>query len=224
VLLASLTGTVTSFVAHHGVYAIFPLLLIAAMLPIGSELVMLYAGAVASGSLGANASLFGHDLAPLTAYVAFVLAGTAGNVVGAALGWRLGSWGGRPFVERNGRWLHVSPAKLDRAERWLERYEVVAVPVGFAAPVLRSFVALPAGIVRLPFGRFLAGAAVGSAVFCSALAGVGWAVGSSYDRFHGNLRYVDAAVVVLAVAAVAWLFLRRRRLTRLALRGDDPAH
>jgi membrane protein DedA with SNARE-associated domain len=222
VLLASLTGTITSFVGHHGVYAIFLLMLVAAVLPIGSELVMLYAGAVASGSLGVQATVFGHDARPLTAYVAFCVAAVAGNVLGAALGFKLGAWGGRPFVERYGRFIHVTPAKLDRTEAWLERYELVAVPVGFASPLLRSFVAIPAGIVRLPFGRFLVGAVVGCSVFAFGVGAIGWAVGSSYEKLHGDFRYVDVGIVLVVVAAlVGWWVLRRRRATTLAPRADS---
>jgi membrane protein DedA with SNARE-associated domain len=223
VLLASLTGTITSFVGHHGVYAIFLLMFVAAMLPVGSELVMLYAGAVASGSLGIQATVFGHDAGPLAAYLAFAIAAVAGNVSGAAVGFKIGAWGGRPFVERYGRFAHVTPAKLDRTEAWLERYELVAVPVGFASPLLRSFVAIPAGIVRLPFGRFLLGALIGCCVFAFGMGAVGWAVGASYDKLHGDFRYIDIAVAVIAVAGlVGWWALRRRRATRLAP-GVDSA-
>jgi membrane protein DedA with SNARE-associated domain len=221
VLLASLTGSITSFVGHHGVYAIFLLMLVAAVLPIGSEIVMLYAGAVASGSLGVQATVFGHDARPLTAYLAFCIAAVAGNVTGAALGFKLGASGGRPFVERFGRYIHVTPAKLDRTEAWLERYELVAVPVGFAAPLLRSFVAIPAGIVRLPYARFLVGALIGCSIFAFGMGAIGWAVGASYEKLHGDFRYVDVGVVVVAAALVGWWVLRRRRATTLAPRGDS---
>jgi membrane protein DedA with SNARE-associated domain len=218
VLLASLTSSVTDFVGHHGVYAIFLLMFVAAVLPIGSELVMLYAGAVASGSLGTQALVFGHHASPLAAYVAFVVAAVAGNVLGAAVGYQIGAWGGRPFVERYGRFLHVTPAKLERTEAWFERYELIAVPIGFASPLLRSFVAIPAGIVRVPFKKFLVLAALGSAAFCFGLGAAGWALGSAYTHAHHALRYVDYAVVVGAVLLVGYLVVRvsRRRVS-------DPA-
>ena len=221
-LLASLTGSITSFVGNHGVYAIFLLMLVAAILPVGSELVMLYAGAVASGSLGVQAMVFGHEARPLTAYLAFCVAAVAGNVTGAALGFKLGAWGGRPLVERYGRFVHVTAAKLDRTEAWLERYELIAVPVGFASPLLRSFVAIPAGIVRLPFGRFMVGALIGCSVFAFGTGAIGWAVGASYEKLHGDFRYVDIAVALIAVAGlVGWWVLRRRRATTLAPRADS---
>jgi membrane protein DedA with SNARE-associated domain len=90
--------------------------------------------------------------------------------------------------------------------------------VGLALPLVRSFIAIPAGIARMPLLRFIALAAVGSTIFCLALAGAGWALGSSWDSARADLRYVELAVVVLAVAAVAYLILRRRS-SRLARRA-----
>ena len=195
-------------------------MLVAAILPVGSELVMLYAGAVAS-VLGVQAMVFGHEARPLTAYLAFCVAAVAGNVTGAALGFKLGAWGGRPLVERYGRFVHVTAAKLDRTEAWLERYELIAVPVGFASPLLRSFVAIPAGIVRLPFGRFMVGALIGCSVFAFGTGAIGSAVGAT-EKLHGDFRYVDIAVALIAVAGlVGWWVLRRRRATTLAPRADS---
>ena len=97
------------------------------------------------------------------------------------------------------------------------------MPVGFALPVVRSFVAIPAGIVRIELRRFLPLALLGTAVFCFAVAGIGWAVGSSYERIHGDLRYVDAAIVAaLILATLAFVVLRRRRRSTTLARGAGP--
>jgi membrane protein DedA with SNARE-associated domain len=204
---------VTSFVADHGLYAVFVLMLAAAVVPTASELVMLYGGALASGAFAsAHVTAFGHRIhTPVWAYLAVVLTGVVANALGAVVGWGVGSAGGRPFLERNGRWLHVNVEKLERAEHAYHDRGSVAVALGFALPVVRSFVAIPAGILRIDLHRFLPLALGGIAVFCFALAGVGWAVGSSYERVHGDLRYVDAAAVVLVVLAAAVLLRRRRR-------------
>ena len=222
--LASLSSTLTSLVSDHGLYAVFVLMLAAAIIPIGSELVMLYGGAVASGAFSAHVVLFGHTLPyGWWSYVAMALTGIAGNTVGAALGWAIGAAGGRAFLDRYGTLLHVGEAKLDRTERWFDHFGATAVPLGFATPLVRSFVAIPAGIARMRLGRFTPLAALGCAVFCFAVAGLGWALGSSYSSFHSNLRYVDVAVVLLVVGlAVAW-FVRRRRASRLSRRASDPA-
>src|SRR5919201_163580 len=122
-MLASITGSITSLIGDHGLYAVFCLLIVAAVFPAASELVMLYAGAVAAGAFAsAHVVLFGHTLhSHGAAYVAMSVAGLVGNVVGAAIGWAAGDYGGRPLLERHGRKLHVTPAKLDRWGRWFER-------------------------------------------------------------------------------------------------------
>jgi len=198
----------TSFIGGHGIYAVFALMVAAAVVPAASELVMIYAGSLAATG---HVTVFGARVTTAAwIFVAVALAGLLGNTLGAAIGWLIGDYGGRPLLERHGRWLHVTPEKLDRVERRLERYELLAVPLGFLTPGLRSFVAIPAGIVRLPFARFLALAFVGSAGFCFGLAGGGWALGSSYDKLHHDLRYVYILVAAGIVAVAAYYFIRRR--------------
>jgi membrane protein DedA with SNARE-associated domain len=216
VLVAGITSSITSFVGNHSVVAVFALLALAAVFPAASELVMLYAGAVASGAFAsAHVVLFGHTVTShVAAYVTMALAGLAGNLVGASIGWVIGDYGGRPLLERHGRFLHVTPAKLDRAERWFERSGSLAVLLGFAAPIVRSFVAIPAGIARVPFPRFIGLAAVGCALFCFTFAGVGWAVGSSYSSVRRYVDYVVVAGIVLGVAYLAWTRIRSTRLAR----------
>ena len=127
---------------------------VAAVLPAASEVTMLYGGALASGALAGQISLFGHDFkSGFPAYLAVVVAGVAGNTLGAAGGWWIGVRGGHPLLERYGRYIHITPARIARAERWFERFEDVAVPLGFATPLIRSFVAIPAGILEVGFRR-----------------------------------------------------------------------
>lgn len=197
----------TSVVAHHGVVAVFLLMIAAAVVPIGSELIMLYAGAVAGGALAnTTVHVFGSSVHSHTAaYVWFVVAGTLGNLIGCALGWWLGDLGGRALIHRYGRYIHVTDAKLARAEARFERYDDWAVPVGLATPLLRSFVAIPAGIVRVPFLKFLLLALVGCAAFCAGLGGAGWALGTAYTHADHALREVGYAVVAGLVLVVAYL-------------------
>ena len=218
-LLASLT----SFVGNHGVYAVFLLMLVAALVPAASELVMIYAGAVAGGTFAsAHVVLFGHPIdTPAWAYLAMAGAGVIANTTGCGLGWAIGFYGGRPLLDRYGRWLHVTPARVERTERWFERFGSFAVPLGLATPVVRSFVAIPAGTARMSFRRFTPLAFLGCVPFCFGLAAGGWALGSSYDRLHHDFTYVTIAIVAVVVAAIGYLVLRRRS-TRLARGADDP--
>lgn len=214
----------TSFVGDHSVYAIFALMAVSAVLPAASELVMIYAGALASGALApAHVTLFGHTIhSSGWAYVTVALAGTIGCTLGAAGGWAIGYYGGRPLLQRYGKWLHVTEKRVDRAEAWFARFGRVAIPLGFAAPIIRSFVAIPAGLFREPLGVFLPLAAIGSAVFCFGLAAGGWALGKSYDSLHNALTYVGIALVGILIVTVVFLWYRKRSST-ISTRAEDSA-
>ena len=213
-LLSGITDALTAVVGDYGLYAVFFLMMIDAVFPAASEAVMVYGGAVASGAFaGQDVQLFGWTLDPgLQAYLGIALAGTIGYTIGAIGGWWLGKRGGRPFLERNGRWLHLNEAKLDRAERWFERWGDWAVFLGRLTPVVRSFVSIPAGVFEVPFRRYTILTLLGSAIWCFGLAGVGWALGRSWEDFHHAFNYVDYAIVALVVAGAAWMgwkYLRR---------------
>jgi membrane protein DedA with SNARE-associated domain len=212
---------VTSIVAHHGVSAVFLLMIAAALVPVGSELVMLYAGAVAGGAFAhATVHLFGSSIGShFWAYVAFAVAGLLGNVIGCGIGWWIGDLGGRALLHRYGRYIHVTDAKLARAEARFDRYDDWAVPVGLAVPLLRSFVAIPAGIVRVPFAKFLILSLAGCAIFSFGLAGAGWALGTAYTNAHHDLRYVEYAVVAGLLLLAAYLVYAARVSRRAA---DSP--
>ena len=220
-ITSSVSESVTSAIGDHGLYAVFLLMLVDAVLPAFSELVMLYAGAVAAGAfVGQEVVFFGREVdSGLSSFVVMVLAGTIGYTLGSLLGWGLGRYGGRPLLERHGRWLHLGPERLDRAERWFERFGQLTAFVGRITPVARSFISIPAGVFRLAPTPYTALTFAGSTLWCLAFAGVGWALGSRWESFHHNFRFVDYAVAALLVAAVA-LFLLRRRSTRLARRAD----
>lgn len=222
--LASITSSITSAIGDAGLYAVFGLMVLDAVFPAASELVMLYAGALAAGAFaGQTVTLFGARIeTPFWAFLAVALAGAIGNTLGSLGGWAIGAYGGRPFLERSGRFLHVTPEKLDRAERWFGRFGDAAVFVGRITPLVRSFISYPAGVVRMPLQRFTALTFAGCLVWCLALAGAGWAVGASWSSFHHGFRFADytviAAVVLLALYVVARLWRRRQ-----APRARTPA-
>ena len=215
-VLTELTDAVTSAIGDYGLYAVFLLMLIDAVFPAASEVVMVYAGAVASGAFAdQDVVLFGTQIDQgFTAYLAMALAGTIGYTVGAVLGWAIGLYGGRPYLERHGRWLHLDHEKLERAERWFERWEDWAVFLGRLTPVIRSFVSIPAGVFEVPFVRYTVLTFLGSAVWCFAFAGAGYVAGSNWEDFHHAFRYADyvvAAAVVVGAAWLGWRYLKKRR-------------
>lgn len=211
-LFASLTGQLTHWVAHAGVYAVFVLMAFDALLPVGGELIMLYAGVVAAGAIaGQSASLFGvHLHSGVESYVVLALAGAFGYLAGSIAGWLIGVRGGRPLVERHGHLLHLGADRLARAEHWFERRGRAAVFLGRITPLVRSFISIPAGVFLSPFPSYVVLTLLGSLIWCFAFAAAGWALGSNWENFHSGFRYVDyAAVAAIAVAAAAIMYRRR---------------
>lgn len=222
--MSEITDAVTSAVGDYGLYAVFLLMLVDAVLPAASEIVMLYAGAVAAGAFaGQSVTLFGEPIESTGwAYVAMALAGTIGYVLGSVLGWGIGWYGGRPYLERHGRWLHITPEKLDRADAWFARYGDVSVLLARVVPVVRSFISVPAGVVRMPLGRFTLLTIPGSALWCFAIAGVGLALGTGWERFHHGWRYADYIVLGALLAGGLYLAWRVRQ-KRARRRAVEPS-
>jgi membrane protein DedA with SNARE-associated domain len=223
--VAGVTSSLTSLIGDHGVYAIFVLMAIDAVFPAASELVMVYGGALAAGAFaGQHVVVFGNRIdSHFWAYVAVALAGTLGYLAGAIVGWAIGIYGGRPLLERHGRWFHLSRDNLDRAERWFDRWQDLAVLVGRVTPVIRSFISIPAGVFETPFVRYTLLTAIGSAIWAFAFAGIGWAAGRSYERFHHDFGFVEYAVVAAILMLLAFWIYRRIRASRLSSRASDPA-
>jgi membrane protein DedA with SNARE-associated domain len=211
--LASITTTITDWIGQNGVYAVFVLMAVDALLPVGGELIMLYAGVLAAGAIaGQQTSLFGVDLQDgAESYIALALAGTLGYLVGAVVGWAIGRSGGRPLLERHGRWLHLSPETFERAERWFERFGARAVFLGRITPLVRSFISIPAGVFRTPMPIYLPLTLAGSAIWCFGFAAAGWALGDSWESFHHQFRYADYVAIAAVAVMVAFLIARHLR-------------
>ncbi len=222
-IVASVSDSITTAVANHGVYAVFGLMAIDAVFPAFSELVMLLAGALAAGALKSHgAHLFGvHFGAGAGAFIVLALAGTLGYLVGSLAGWAIGYYGGRPLLETRGKWFHLSPAKLDRAERWFDRWGNLGVALGRITPVVRSFVSIPAGVFEMPLPAYTVLTLIGSAVWSFAIAGIGYGFGSNYHRFDHDFHYVEYAVVAGIVLLAAYLVFRRIREAKVDSHGDS---
>ncbi|HEX2506451.1 MAG TPA: DedA family protein [Gaiellaceae bacterium] len=208
-----ITETITGWIGDYGLYGIFMLMLVDAVLPAASELVMVYGGALAAGAFaGYTPTLFGLEIESTAwGYVAVALTGTFGYLAGSVLGWAIGLYGGRPLLEQHGKWFHLNAERLERAERWFDRYDDAAVFVGRMLPVVRSFVSIPAGVMEVPFWRYTVLTFLGTIPWCFGLAAVGVAVGANWERFHHDWRYADYAILAALFAAVVYLVLRRLR-------------
>jgi membrane protein DedA with SNARE-associated domain len=188
--------------------------------PIPSEVILPMAGWKVSQS-AADASI----VEPLTNLpwslplaVAFA---TAGSVVGAVVGYAIGAWGGRPILDRWGRYVGIGADDLDRADRWFDRWGSWAVFLGRMVPLVRTFVSYPAGISRMPMGRFLLFSTLGSLPWNLALITAGFVVGENYPQIEAAIKpyeyLIYAVILVAAVALVARWYLGKRKRRAAAL-------
>jgi membrane protein DedA with SNARE-associated domain len=185
------------------------------IIPIPSELVLPFAGFLVGT---------GAELEPLTgqpwSYWLVVLAGTLGATVGALVAYAIGAWGGRPLIQRWGRYIGISEADLDRAEAFFARYGDAASFFGRMVPVIRSLVSFAAGVSRMPLGRFIVFTFLGSLPFTALLVFAGVQLGANWESIGGVIKRFEYAVVaVLAIVVVAWIWLRIVKPRRSARAG-----
>ena len=178
-----------------------------ACIPVPSEAIMLYGGFLVSR---------GEE-----SLVLMVGAGVAGNVIGSMLAYWAGRAKGREWVLR-WHWLHVTPKRLDNADRWFQRYGAWAVLVSRCLPIIRTFISLPAGIARMPFWRFTILTLVGCIPWVLMLTLAGRAVGDNWEDLQKQLHVVDYALVLAIIAGAVWLVVRQRRRRRRDAIGISP--
>ncbi|MHB1584002.1 MAG: DedA family protein [Acidimicrobiales bacterium] len=197
-----------------GYLALFAITMISSLgIPIGSELAMGFGGALASGQVGSGS----HHLT----LGAVILVAVAGELVGSLIGYGIGIFGGRPLVDRLGKYVLLTHRDLDRAERWIARRGDPFVLFGRLVPLLRSFVSVAAGLGEMVIVRFLIYTVLGSAIFCATLISIGYALGASWHHVVKDFSYAGYVAAVLAVLVVgAAVYLRVRTLR--AEREDRP--
>ncbi len=147
------------------------------------------------------------------------LAGAVGCVVGSVVAYYAGAWGGRPLVERYGRYVLISAHDLDLADRFFDRWGQIAVLVGRLLPVVRTFIAFPAGVARMRMVPFLVYTFVGSFVWSLGLAWIGVVLGENWGTLKVYFHRFDFAIAVLVVVGAVWWVWRHLRSTRSAGRN-----
>jgi membrane protein DedA with SNARE-associated domain len=200
----SLVNTTAHFVRDAGLPGIFALMaLSSACIPIPSEVVMLFAGfAVADPTQSASQ----HHMT----MTGVVLAGLLGTMVGSWLAYGVGRGGRLELFERHGAKLHMGPAQIERADRFFQRYGEPTVLFGRMIPLVRAFVSLPAGIARMPLGRFTLFSLIGTIPWVVALAFAGHALGGDWTQVRKAFEYVDYVVVLLVIVGIVYAVVRRR--------------
>jgi membrane protein DedA with SNARE-associated domain len=203
----SLVNSLSHFVRDAGLPGIFALMAISsACIPIPSEVVMLFAGfAVADPTQSAA-----HHHMTMSG---IILVGVAGAMVGSWVAYAVGRGGRLELFERHGAKLHMGPAQIERADRFFARYGELTVLFGRMVPFVRAFVSLPAGVARMPLGRFSVFSLIGTIPWVVALAFAGHALGSDWTSVRKAFEYVDYVIVAAIVAGVVYAVMRRRART-----------
>jgi membrane protein DedA with SNARE-associated domain len=207
-MLETILGPIIEWVMHVIRTMAYPgiVLLMAiesACIPLPSEVIMPFAGALCGTALAAAQK---PPTQPLDLWwVSF--AGALGCAVGSAVAYWVGIWGGRPFVEKYGKYVLIRKRDIDRADRWFQRWGAWAVFISRLLPVIRTFISLPAGIARMPFWPFLALSFIGSLPWCWFLAWIGLKLGENWQSLRSYFHGADAVIGVALLALFGfWLW------------------
>jgi membrane protein DedA with SNARE-associated domain len=133
---------------------------------------------------------------------------TLGSLVGALVGYAIGAWGGRPLLDRFGRYVGIGADDLDRADEWFRRWGAWAVFLGRMVPLVRTFVSYPAGIARMPIGPFILFSTIGSLIWNAALIVAGFIVGENYDEIEAALKPYENIIYLVVIGVVVLLIVR----------------
>jgi membrane protein DedA with SNARE-associated domain len=168
-----------------------------AMVPLPSELILPYAGFLVSDP---------SQVEPLTGgtwnYWVVVVVATIGNTLGSLVAYAIGAWGGRPFLERYGRYLLIRPHEIELADRFFQRYGAATAFFSRLLPIVRTFISFPAGVARMPLGSFIAYSTAGAFLWSMLLVFAGQQLGARWTEIRHALQPFDLAIAVAVVAAV----------------------
>lgn len=194
-LIAVLAGFIITVISTMGYGGIVLLMAIeSACIPLPSEIIMPFAGfLVFKGEL----LLWG-----------VALAGAVGCVIGSIPAYYLGMYGGRPLVEKYGKWVLISHHDLALADRWFARYGEIIIFIGRLLPAVRTFIAFPAGVARMPMGKFVLYTFIGSLIWCWVLAYVGMKFGEHWKELEVYFHEFHMVLVVAGVIFLVW-YVRR---------------
>ena len=169
-----------------------------AMVPLPSELILPYAGFLVSDPT---------QIEPLTrgpwSFWVVVIVATIGNTIGSLVGYAIGAWGGRPFLLRWGRFLLIRPHEIELADRFFERYGPATAFFSRLLPIVRTFISFPAGVARMPLGKFILYSTAGALPWSFLLVFAGEQLGSRWTDIRHALQPFDLAIAIGAIALVA---------------------
>ena len=197
-ILGLLSNIVISVISSTGYLGVFACMVIeSACIPLPSEIIMPFSGYLVF------AGKFNIWLV--------TLAGALGNLAGSMIAYAVGYYGGRPFVEKYGKYFLVTHKDIDMADRWFSRYGYEAVLISRVLPVIRTFISLPAGIAKMNFTWFSVYSFLGSLPWCFVLAFIGMKLGENWVSIGDYFHKFDLVIgVVLITGLIFWI---RRHLS-----------
>jgi membrane protein DedA with SNARE-associated domain len=190
-----------------------------AMIPLPSELILPYAGFLVSDH---------SQLEPLTGqpwnFWIVVVVATIGNTLGSLIAYAIGAYGGRPFLERYGKYLLIRPHEIELADGFFARHGGATVFIGRLLPIVRTFISFPAGVARMPLGRFIAYSTAGAFLWSMLLVYAGTVLGANWEDIRHALQPFDLLIAVVAVLAIVlFVWWRIGMPGRPGRRGGDAA-
>ncbi len=195
---------IVSEISRHGYLAIFLLMTLeSACIPVPSEVVMLFGGALTTGLTIAGVSSHLNILV-------IGLLGVLGNLLGSLIAYWVGKTGGRVLVEKWGRYALLRHKDLDKAEAFFAKFGEVAVLIGRILPVVRTFISFPAGIAEMPVAKFSLFTLIGSLPWVFALAYTGRAVAGNWNNISGYFTPISILFALVIVGLIVWWYVRRR--------------
>jgi len=223
--LLTIVGNWIKNVISSGGYAGIILLMAieSACIPLPSEVIMPFAGALTLGSIAATLT---PPRDPLNFHLV-ALSGALGCALGSALAWFVGAYGGREFIFKYGKYILLKRRDVEKSEAWFEKRGAAAIFLARLLPVVRTFISLPAGIARMPFWPFLALSFLGSVPWCYLLAYVGVQFASHLDDLKKYFHGADAVIGIALVALFGfwlWHHLKPEKPDPLQLpEAEEPA-
>ncbi|GAB7563173.1 DedA family protein [Methylobacillus methanolivorans] len=206
-IIAAVAAWIMGIISTMGYGGIVLLMAIeSACIPLPSEIIMPFAGyLVFTGEL----TLWG-----------VALAGAVGCVVGSIPAYYLGMFGGRPLVEKYGKWVLISHHDLHLADRWFAKYGEIIIFIGRLLPAVRTFIAFPAGVARMAMGKFIAYTFAGSLIWCYFLAYAGMKFGQHWEALEVYFHQFHMVLVVAGVIFAVWYIRRHLKAIRRAHHHD----
>jgi membrane protein DedA with SNARE-associated domain len=168
-----------------------------AMIPLPSELILPFAGFLISDRSAIEPITHG----PWSFWIVVIVA-TIGNTIGSLIAYAIGAWGGRPFLERYGKYLLIRPHEIELAERFFLKYGAATAFFSRLLPIVRTFISFPAGVARMPLGKFILYSTLGAVPWSIILVFAGEQLGSRWQDIRHALQPFDLLIAVAVVAAV----------------------